>query len=188
MFKKNKKAALELSIGTIVVLVIAVTMLVLGMILVRTIMCSGIIMVDDITSGAREQISDLFGSTKYGVRCLGEGSSEAKLGTGARRKLPCMIRTDDNVKYELTVKEIESLSGAPKSTIEKWILDQNWEGSVSSNDEETPSVLYLDIPRDAPQTTIKIKIIAKNMDSETETTHISYVDIVPMTGFKGAIC
>ncbi|MEK6953289.1 MAG: hypothetical protein AABX29_09845, partial [Nanoarchaeota archaeon] len=34
---KNKKAALELSIGTIVILVLAMSMLILGLILIRTI-------------------------------------------------------------------------------------------------------------------------------------------------------
>ena len=47
--KKGKKAALELSISTIVIIVMAVTMLILGLVLIRTIMCGALVTSLDLT-------------------------------------------------------------------------------------------------------------------------------------------
>ena len=72
----NKKGQLELSIGTIVVLVIGVSMLILGIILVRSIMCSSLGIMDDLSSGVKNEVKNLFGADKLGVKCVGEGGAD----------------------------------------------------------------------------------------------------------------
>jgi hypothetical protein len=73
MRSKNKKAAFEMSITTIVILVIALSMLIFGLIFVRNMMCSGMNIMTDVTKGTQKEIDSLF-STKGGeVVCLGEG-------------------------------------------------------------------------------------------------------------------
>ena len=57
---KNKKAALELSIGTIVILVLAMSMLILGLILVRTIFKSATNSVDILDQKVQDSIMDMF--------------------------------------------------------------------------------------------------------------------------------
>jgi MFS family permease len=56
--KVNKKGAMELSIGTVVVIVIAITMLILGIVLVRSIMCSAVGLTGDLDNRIKGEIKD----------------------------------------------------------------------------------------------------------------------------------
>lgn len=185
----RKKAALELSMGTIVIIVIAITMLILGIVFVRSIMCAGIQISEDLSTGVKNEVKSLFGADKYGVRCMGEGSQEVSLGTGGRRKIICIIKTEESATYDLTA-DVDTLKGASKSTVNKWIIDQDWmDGSVTPGEDKEVPVVFLDIPRDAPATTLKITITSvKNNDLNTKKTHTSYVDIVPVGFFKTTLC
>jgi hypothetical protein len=57
---KNKKAAIEMSIGTIVVIVLAMTMLIMGLVLVRSIFSGARYNVDTINEKVKEQINAMF--------------------------------------------------------------------------------------------------------------------------------
>jgi len=184
----NKKGALELSIGTIVVIVIAITMLILGIVFVRSIMCSGIQISEDLSIGVRNEIKTLFGANKEGVACLGEGSQEVRLGTGGRRKIVCMIRTDEQTKYRLT-SSVDTIKGASRNIVDKWIIDKDWSGEVSPGGEGAEAVtVLLDIPKDAPATTLKIITKATNENTGSITQHTSYIDIIPVGFVKTTIC
>jgi len=184
----NKKAAIEMSMGTIIILVLGVSMLILGMVLIRNIMCSGLQITDDLSTGVKNEIKNLFGADKIGVKCVGEGGQEVKYATGGRRPVICIIKTQEQVEYDLQVTAIESKLGAPSNIVEKWIIDRNWKGSVMPGQDNEQTVLLLNVPSDAPATTLKLTIQAKNLGSGASETITSYIDIVP-TGFvKGAIC
>tara|TARA_Y100000034_G_C6811657_1_gene364788 strand:- start:281 stop:889 length:609 start_codon:yes stop_codon:yes gene_type:complete len=58
--RKNKRAALELSIGTIVILVLAMSMLILGLILVRTIFSGATGTVEQLDESVKEEIKNIF--------------------------------------------------------------------------------------------------------------------------------
>ena len=187
--KEGKQAAIELSMSTIVVIVIAVIMLIFGIVFVRSIMCAGIVMTDKISTEMQNKITEMFGADKVGVKCLGEGSQVVKFGSGGPRRIICMIRTEDTSKYKLTVKSVESKEGASDSSMNKWIKDKNWEGSVSPGDTHEAVILYLDIPRDAPKSTMKITTEStRNDDPSTKDTHISYIDVVTTNLVQSAIC
>jgi len=185
--KKRKKGALQLSIGTIVIIVLAIVMLVLGIVFVRSIMCAGIIMTGDLSTGVQNEIRDLFGADDYGVKCMGEGSQEIKIGSGGTRRIFCIIKTEDQEEYKLTT-DIDSIDGAPKSTVKSWIKDQDARVDVSPGKDAEVVIAIMEIPRNAPKTTLKITTQAKNINTGTETTHVSFIDIVPVGYFKGAIC
>ena len=57
---RNKKAAIELSIGTIVIIVIAMSMLILGLVLVRTIFTGAKYNVDQLNKNVEAEINKLF--------------------------------------------------------------------------------------------------------------------------------
>ena len=82
---KNKKAAMEMTMGTIVTIVLLVSVMILGLVFVRNIMCAGIILTDDITTGTTNEIKNLFGTKDYGIKCIGEGGQEVKIGGGGSR-------------------------------------------------------------------------------------------------------
>ena len=57
---RGKKAAMEMSVGTIVTIVLLVTVLVLGLVLIRSIFTSGVRSVNQIDDKVRSAIDDLF--------------------------------------------------------------------------------------------------------------------------------
>tara|TARA_Y100000310_G_scaffold69734_1_gene65290 strand:+ start:303 stop:863 length:561 start_codon:yes stop_codon:yes gene_type:complete len=185
----QKKGALELSIGTIVIIVIAITMLILGIVFVRSIMCSGIQISEDLSVGVRNEVKSLFGADKYGVKCMGEGGKEVKLGTGGRRTIVCIIKEDESTTYNIKAVIDESLKEVTTKVADTWVLDSGWKGDVIPGGEGKETVvMLLDIPRDAPTTTLKLKITAENERVGTTTYHYSYIDIVPAGFFKTTLC
>ena len=60
---KNKKGAIELSVGTIIIIVLGVTMLILGMVLVRNIMCNTIALTTEVNSKVTDELNRYFGDS-----------------------------------------------------------------------------------------------------------------------------
>ena len=184
---KTKKAAMEMSMGTIVTIVLLMSVLILGLVFVRNIMCSGIVLTDKITENTENEIRGLFGTKDYGVKCMGESGHDAKLGDGGSRQIACIINTDETTEYSLKVKEISSLKGAKTETIKSWIIDQGWEGTVSPG-QKTVSVVLLNIPKKVSDTTLKIIIEEENKNTGNTETHTSYISITHVGTLTSAIC
>ena len=183
----NKRGALELSIGTIVIIVLAMTLLILGMVLIRKIMCSGIVLIEQVDTGLENEIKGLFSVDDYGVKCMGEGGEEIRLSDGGRRQIFCVIKTDESKEYNLRVESVESIEGASTSSVKNWIKDEDWSGKVSAGDK-TAVVLVLDVPKKVDATTLKIKVKVTDVEANTEDTHTMYIDIVSVGRFATAIC
>lgn len=186
MKRLNKRGAIELSMTTIVVLVIAITLLIMGFVLVRKVMCAGIILGEDVTEYMRDEIRDLFGDADYGVKCVGEGGQEVKIGDGAKRQIGCIIKENTDETYTLNVKSVESLSGVSTSEVESWVIDQDWSGDVPPG-ETKAIVLVLDIDRDVPATALKIEL-EETSGSGITATHILYIDVEHTGIMTSAIC
>lgn len=67
MWHKNKKAAIELSVGTIVVIVIAMSMLILGLILVKNIFTIATYNVDQVGDKVKSEINKLFANEEQKI-------------------------------------------------------------------------------------------------------------------------
>ena len=61
---KSKKAAMELSVSTIVVIVLAMSMLIFGLILIRNIFAGGTNAIDSINDQVSSEINKMFGEDK----------------------------------------------------------------------------------------------------------------------------
>jgi hypothetical protein len=192
---KGRKAAIELSIGTIVIIVIAMSMLILGIILVRQVMCAGIVLTEDISRSTENEIKGLFGSQELGLRCMGEQGQEVELGGGGRRQIICIANEEENVQYDVKLRSngANYLDG-PGETRDAsgLVLDKGWTGSVSPGSAKTITVAVLDVPRDIPNSNIKLEFDVERtlVDSGTssEDTHTLYIDLVPVSSFTAAIC
>ena len=128
-----------------------------------------------------------------GIYCIGEGSREIKLGAGGRRGVICRIIVNETSNYELKVTNISSLKGASTVNVQSWVLDKDWKGTVNpGGDGIYANVLLLNIPMDAPITTLKLTIEEiKNNDNSTIKKHTSYVSIIPLNSgdyLKDKIC
>jgi len=182
---KKKTGAMEMSIGTIVTIALLMVVLVLGMYLIRTIMCSGIVLTEEVSGNVKNEIKGLFGVEDYGIKCMGEAGKDIALGDGGRRQVVCVINTDTQTDYTLRVKNIESLKGVPINTVREWVLDEDWTGTVSPG-QTTVTVLLLDIPREVSNTNLKIEI--EEDDGLNKKTHISYIDVKHVGTLNSAIC
>ena len=186
--KTNKKAVLEMSISTIVVIVIAMTMLILGIVFVRNVVCSGIILTDKISASVYDEITDLFGSREMGVKCMGEAGQEIRIGDGGKRQIFCLINTDEKGEYKLIMKSIESIGkSVPTREVEKWVIDENWKGEVKPG-MTTAVFAVLDIPKRVSSTQLKIIIEEEETKTGNKQTHISYINVVHIGTTKTAIC
>ncbi len=167
----------------IIVLVVVIILVFLYFIIFRRAICSNPIMIErPIDPKLKEQLRDISGSDKTGVFCQGEeGGDVVRLGTGGRRSIVCNIKTNETAQYELKVKEINILLGNEKTKLinTNWILQKGWKGTVNSSKEGYEiKLLTLNIPKDAPKSTIELDYeVIKNNDLTTNETHIVMFDI-----------
>jgi len=185
---KNNRAAMEMTMGTVVVIVLSVSLLIFGMLFVRNIMCSGIVITDKVSEKVENEIQNLFGAADYGVKCMGSGGQEVTLGDGGKRQVICIINTDEQAEYEITIDSIESLSGADDSVVKSWVLDQNWGPDEIKPGQTTVTALVLKLPKEVSATSLKIKFNIKNNLAGTSEAQISYIDVTHVGGFNSAIC
>jgi hypothetical protein len=190
----NKKAAIQLSISTIVVIVIAMSMLILGIILVRQVMCAGILLTDKVTQETENQITDLFGSSEFGIKCMGEEGDKVTLGSGGSRPIACISNFDTASTGSMTLSEATILKGKIGAHTKDanilgsdLILDKDWAGTLPST-KSTIVVATLDLPRDLDKSTIKLVFDEKDSSGTSVDTHPLIIDIEPVGTFTAAIC
>lgn len=115
--KMNKKGAIELSIGTVVIIVLAMTMLILGLVLVRNIFTGATENVDTLNEKVKNEIVNLFatGDSNVVVKLgadktarVKQGSGPFRIAIGARKPdtaIDRTIRGRDEIQYKLTLDE-----------------------------------------------------------------------------------
>jgi hypothetical protein len=92
----NKKAAMEMSVGTIVTIVLLMTVLILGLVLVRTIFTGAIDNIDGIDQAVKGEINKLFA----------EGSSK-KIVIYPPTKLIRIKKGTDNLGFGFSIRNVE---------------------------------------------------------------------------------
>ena len=167
---RKKKAAIELSIGTIVIIVIALTMLILGIVLVRSIMCSAISLTSETGNRARAEVNKLFEATGGEIQCVGNGGEQVVMVPGKTNIVWCGIRAESlNAEYTIITEPSDEMKGEIKNLIKEWMGGKTtltWTGKVSPGDELPKKIARLDIPKDAPEISIVLKVtIQKNKQS-----------------------
>ncbi len=124
----SRKGAVELSVGTIVVLVIGMTMLVLGIILVRTIFSGATSSVERIDEGVKDEINKLFseGDKKVVVK-LPNNEAEIKKGesTGVAFAVRNTVEGENRegvFSYQIKVADIERGCDLPVAEAESYLI------------------------------------------------------------------
>lgn len=112
----DKKGAIELSIGTIVILVLSMSMLILGLVLLRSIFTGATQSVDTLQGKVQTEIINLFGDeNKEVVVRLGSdktakikvGAEDFGIGIGARTQ-DGSTTDRERLKYKLTLSKNEN--------------------------------------------------------------------------------
>lgn len=113
--KSNRSAAVELSFTTIVILVLAMTMLILGLVLVKSIFSGATASVNDLNDKVKAKIQSMFTDEETtGVIIMLGSDQTAKikqdtqgfgLAIGARTEAGDKIEKRDRLKYTLSLDE-----------------------------------------------------------------------------------
>ncbi len=159
----KSRGALELSISTIVVIVLSVTMLIIGLVFVRNIMCGSIGLTGDINEKVRGEITRLFGSSEGEVQCIGSGGEPVQMIPGKLNIIWCAINAKQTGNYKIVATSIEA-DGVPQNSIDKWMVGSTtWEGTVAPGDSTPKKIIRMNIPDNAPEGSVRIDIdITKN--------------------------
>ena len=114
----SKKAAIELSIGTVVIIVLAMTMLILGILLIRTIFVTTTDSVKQVDQGVKNEISKLFSENQDKKLILYPDSKLIKLEQGSQDSgfvisIRNLEQTDKQYTYQVVPGSQGSCLNAP---------------------------------------------------------------------------
>lgn len=165
--RKNKRAAMEMSVGTIVTIVLLMAVLILGLSLIRTIFTSGKGVVDLTDQQLRSEINKLFSEEEKvviypGTRFL-EISPEETDGFGIGiQNLLTGTSGDQRFDYEVLIDDDDleaKCGGVSEETVIKWIVTGRTGNDIPIPVKDTSyqQVLFT-IPSGAPLCTIRFRV------------------------------
>ena len=158
---KSKRAAMEMSVGTIVTIVLLMSALVLGLILTKTIFNTSKSAMDLTEQQLTNEIGKAFGSDeaklaiypKSGRLTIKQEQEEA-IGLGIRNLL---TGTSGAQKFSYEVKVAQSTCG--NENVLSWIKIGSKEEDISiSVGDYYDTKIYFEIPTGAPLCTVKYRI------------------------------
>jgi hypothetical protein len=182
--KRGKKGAIELSIGTIVIIVLAMSMLILGLILVRSIFIGAKYNVDEMNDKVKDEIAKLFVEDKKSVIYLAEAIAEIEQGepfgvgfaiqnTIASQRFSWSVEVDDSqIREKCGVTELQS---------EDWIITGR-EGSIEiASGDKYYRVIRFNIPEgevsDISTCIVSYNFIVSKEDKSVYTAESFDVDV-----------
>jgi len=192
---KSKKAAIELSIGTIVVIVIAMTMLVLGLILVKNIFSGATESVDSLNEKVMGEISKLFTdeSANVVVKLGSDQTAKIKQDTNSfsiavgARTLDGSSTTRDRLTYKLTLDQTANncvKNMGLSATKNLFITPLDVENKFDKYDGADSFVqVQLKVPKGTTLCTQKVFIDVKDAETNTDIGGSFFIFEVIKSGF-----
>jgi hypothetical protein len=188
MIKKNKKAAMEMSVGTIVTIVLLMAVLVLGLTLTKNIFRDAGNSINQIDRGVEDQINKLFSQDDLKKIAIYPGRSVSiKKGgdeSGFAFSLRNLEKTEGRFSYEINSDETDCQGEITRGEALSYIsLGQKGEGIriLSGNVMEYPELVKFDLPDNAPPCEITYIVDVEKCDSSSCTFYTQikvYVTII----------
>jgi len=160
MFKR-KSGAIELSMTTIIVVVLSLTLLILGFVFIRSIMCGAIGFTEEINSKVNREIQNLFETSGSEIVCI--GSQEAKsMVPGQDNHVFCSINArEQGNTYNVVFTSLEPSGGISQLESANWVTRTTWtETNFPTNDKTPRKTLTVSIPEEASEGNVRINIDA----------------------------
>lgn len=178
-----------MSMGTIIILVLGVSMLILGMVLIRNIMCSAIGLTGDINDKVKGELDKLFGMEGGEVQCIGSSGSAVKAIAGETNNVYCSFKAPELATYSVSVSTASSDSASLTSTtINSWLIaPATYSEQISPKDQSPKKVIRIKIPDTAPDATVYLTLNIKR-GAETISTQTIDLKITRQGIISGAIC
>lgn len=166
MIPKNKHAAMEMSVGTIVTIVLLMAVLVLGLVMVRTIFKSSTENINAIDEGVKDQIKEMFGDDDkariiiYPTRNIKmqKGDSGDGIGISIRN----VDRTEGEFSYEII--NTDSDCSMPKSNAESLIALRRTQSGIFVDGGDImnePKLVVFNIPESASPCLIAYDLLVR---------------------------
>jgi len=164
---RSKRGAIELSVSTIVIIVLAMTMLILGLVLVRTIFQSTTSSITSIDDKVKAQINKLFAEDNLVKIAVYPSSRLIKLNQGSSDEgFAFSIRNLDtiagNFKWivEINDDDLTKKCNINAKTAEDWI-QAGRSGTISlagGNIDSAGQLVLFTLPSDAPTCTMSFAV------------------------------
>lgn len=161
----KKNGALELSIGTIVIIVLAMSMLILGLVLVKNIFTGAIDVTDMTTDQLKNQVSKMFGENTRLVVYPDTGHIDVKggvidqFGFGVKNLLEGS-NAGTEFRYEVIISDgdLQKKCGVSEKEAEDWItVGRTGDMSIAPGETES-TVVRIEIPTGSSLCTFRYKI------------------------------
>lgn len=181
---KNNKAALELSIGTIVIIVLAMAMLILGLILVRNIFSGGTNAVDRINQGVINEIERVFSDPNQKIAIIPKtrkiNLEQGSRGSGIALSIKNTENREKNFEYKIFVERNfdseKKCDGITKEEINEWLdIDSGSFTLGRGQKPNDPDLITFTIPEDAPLCTILFKVEVRSDGKIYDTSSFQLV-------------
>jgi hypothetical protein len=186
-FKKNRKAAMEMSVGTIVTIVLLMSVLVLGIFLVQKVFSSGTNAVDQIDQQVQNEINKLF--SEEGVTlAIFPSSRQIPIKQGENKGFAFSVFNKESNGYDYTwtieAQDSDSFkysekcgSGMTKEKAESYLVVSGGSfGLGGSAQMEIPELVLFDIPEEAPLCTIPYRLETER-DNEPSRGTTVFIEI-----------
>ncbi len=185
--KIEKKGAIELSMTTIVVVVLSLTLLILGFVLVRSIMCGAINLTGDVNDKIRDQINSFFSSTADEFSCIGESGSSVSLIPGQTNMIYCGVRAPEEARYEIEVDINYGVSDISRKDLRDWFQSMNFNQDVAPGDQRPKQVARIQVPKNAPEGDVIFDVEVSRDGSLIGSTTLNY-EVSRQGVINGFIC
>jgi len=171
--KNNKKGAMEMSVGTIVTVVLLMSVLVMGLVLVRSIFTNATNAVDSIDDATMNQINKLWGDKNQKI-VMYPASRDIKLKkkddpAGFAFVVKNDLNVDSEFSYSVAIDEAYDLSNCGDSFTQEmansYLLNSAGTFSLGpSSKMDFPELVKFNIPDGAPECTLlyKLKIMRES--------------------------
>ncbi len=184
---KGRRGALELSIGTIVIIVLAMTMLILGIVLVRSIMCGAVGLTGEINTKVKGEINKLFQSTAGEVACVGGGEEPVTIIPGQINIIYCSIKAPVEAEYNIKTKSIRG-DIISERELENWVSGDDFlKKRIAPGDEDPKKFLRLNVPENAPHDLITVEVEVYKDGNLISSPTLDF-EVKRIGFFRAAIC
>ncbi len=162
---RNKSGALEMSIGTIVIIVLAMSMLILGMILIKNIFTGASDNILQMNDKVKDQINKLFVEDKRIVVYLPNQKASIKqnedwgVAFGIKNLAKGTVEAG-RFHYDVTVSDpdVRQKCGVDERTIEGWITTGRSDDVTISPGQNYFGIIRFLIPETAPLCTVRFHL------------------------------
>lgn len=169
MRRLKRKAAIELSIGTIVIVVLAMTMLILGLVLIRSIFSGATYNVQTMNQKVRDEINKLFVEDKKIVIYLANQEAKMTQGEGwgvafGIKNLKTDASGDNKFHYliEASDPKLKEKCKINEATANSWVKTGVEDTVTIPSGDSYVGIARFNIPVGSPLCTIRYHLEVKN--------------------------